>query len=137
MSTLQEFLNANPIDNLTDEVPVSDRLKDKDGNLYKFKIQVMSSEALGQYRKKAMKIDQKKKSVEVDTAKLSKDIVINHTLVPDFKDAESIRKMGCLNPEQYLNKVLLPGEIEELAERIQKLSGFNKDFNELVEEAKN
>jgi len=36
MSTLQEFLNAHPIDGLTDEVVVSPRFKDKDGNILKF-----------------------------------------------------------------------------------------------------
>lgn len=56
MSTLQEFLNNNPIDNLQDEVVVSDRFKDKDGNLMKFKIRVMTSRELGEYRKKAIKV---------------------------------------------------------------------------------
>lgn len=137
MKSLQEFLNANPVDDLTDEVIISGRFKDENGNFYKFKIKVMSSEELGQYRKKAMKVDPKKKTVEVNTGQLAKDIVINHTIEPDFKDAESIKKTGCVTPEQYLDKVLLPGEIEELAEQIQRLSGFNNDINELIEEAKN
>lgn len=134
--TLQDFLNANPIDGLTEEVVISDRFRDKDGNLMKFKIRVMTSGDLGEYRKKAVKV-KKGKNFEVDSQVLTTSIVVNHTIVPDFKDAESIAKLGCLNPEEYLHKVLLPGEIDDLALRIQELSGFNKDFEELVDEAKN
>lgn len=68
---------------------------------------------------------------------MTNNIVINHTVEPNFKDAESIKKMGVMTPEDYLHKVLLPGEIDDLALKIQELSGFNKDFEELVDEAKN
>jgi hypothetical protein len=138
MSTLQKFLNTNPIDGLTEEVPISERFKDEKGKLLKFKIRVMSSVELGEYRKKAMKVNPKSKNkVEVDANQLTSAIVINHTVDPNFKDAESIKEMGCSTPEAYLNKVLLPGEIDDLSERIQSLSGFNKSMDDLVEEAKN
>lgn len=134
--SLQEFLNANPIDNLTEEVVISDRFKDKDGKLLKFQIRVMNSRELGEYRKRAVKITKGKK-YEVDSQQLLTAIVINHTVVPDFKDAVSIKKLGCMTPEDYLHKVLLPGEIDDLAQKIQYLSGFNRDMDELVEEVKN
>eukprot|EP01113_Clastostelium_recurvatum_P028393 TRINITY_DN34366_c0_g1_i1.p3 TRINITY_DN34366_c0_g1~~TRINITY_DN34366_c0_g1_i1.p3 ORF type:complete len:136 (-),score=4.75 TRINITY_DN34366_c0_g1_i1:10-417(-) len=133
---LQDFLNSNPIDGLTDEVAISDRFKDKDGKLMRFKIRVMNSRELGEYRKKAMKV-RKNKDVEVDSTMLTTAMVINHTVEPDFKNADSIKKMGCASPEDYLHKVLLPGEIDDLALKIQELSGFNKDFEDLVKEAKN
>lgn len=136
MSTLQDFLNANPINDLTDEVVVSDRFKDKEGNLLKFKIKAMTNAENSSYRQQAMRINAKKQDVQFDSAKYASQIVINHTLDPNFKDAESIQKLGCATPEQYLNKVLLPGEIDRLAQAIQELSGF-KDMDDLVEEAKN
>jgi len=137
MSTLQAFLNSNPVDNLTAEVVVSDRFKDSEGNLLKFKIRAMNSDEFEDCRKKAMTISGgKRRNVELNLGKLNAAIVINCTLEPNFKDAESIQKLGCTTPEQYLNKVLLPGEIVELSSQIQQLSGF-KDMDELVEEAKN
>lgn len=136
MSTLQEFLNANPVDNLTDEVIVSDRFKDKEGNLLKFTIKAMTNKEFEDVRKRSMKI-MKGHKVEFDAQLFNTSIIINHTLVPDFKDAASIKKLGCTTPEEYLNKVLLSGEIATLANEIQKLSGFDVDINDLVEEAKN
>lgn len=138
MITLQEFLNANPIDNLTADVLISERFKDAEGNLLKFKIKAMTNEEFNQIRKKATVMHTKgKRRVEMDIKTLNDEIVIQNTLVPDFKDAESIKKLGCHSPEQYLNKVLLPGEITELALQIQQLSGFDQDLEDLVEEAKN
>lgn len=137
MSTLQAFLNANPVDDLTAEVVVSDRFKDEKGNLLKFKIRAMSSDEFEDCRKKSMStIVGKRRKVEMDLRKFNNSIVINNTIEPNFKDAESIKQLGCTTPEEYLNKVLLPGEIVELSSQIQQLSGF-KDMDELVEEAKN
>lgn len=138
MSTLQEFLNSNLVDGLTEEVAISSRFKDKDGNLLKFKIKAMSGSEYEDIRKKCMRIAAKgKRSVEMDLRKMNNTIVIENTLDPSFKDAESIKKVGCANPEEYLEKVLLAGEIAELANQIQQLSGFNRDINDLMDEAKN
>jgi hypothetical protein len=63
--------------------------------------------------------------------------VLNHTIEPNFKDADSIKKAGCQSPEQFLYRSLLAGEIAELAQQISALSGFDKDMEETVEEAKN
>lgn len=135
--SLQAFLNANPVDNLTDEVAISDRFKDKDGKLLKFKIKAMGSDEFEDLRKKSMRVTTgKRRNVELDLRTFNNAIVIGFTLEPNFKDAESIKQLGCTTPEQYLNKVLLPGEISELSNQIQQLSGF-KDMDELVEEAKN
>jgi len=134
--SLQDFLNDNPVDNLTEEIVVSPRFRDKEGNLLKFTIKAMTSQEFEEIRKSATQI-RKGRKVEFDAQKFNLRIVINHTVVPDFKDAESIKKMGCRTPEDYVNKVLLSGEITTLMQKIQELSGFDVDMEELVEEAKN
>lgn len=136
MSTLQDFLNSNPIEGLTEEVVVSSRFKDGEGNLLKFKIKAMNGSEYEDARKRSTTI-QKKGKVEFNVQRFNNTCVINQTLEPSFKDAESIKKLGCNTPEEYLNKVLLPGEIAALVEHIQKLSGFDADMQELVDEAKN
>jgi hypothetical protein len=139
MSSLQEFLNVNPVDNVTADVAISDRFKDKDGNMLKFKIKAMTNDEFEEIRKAAASISTKKgkRSISFDTKRFNELVVINNTIDPNFKDAESIKKLGCITPEQYLNKVLLAGEIVELSQQIQTLSGFELEIDELVEEAKN
>ncbi len=133
---LQEFLNSNPVDNLIEEVAVSERLKDKEGKIMKFKVKALTNTQFEEIRKKCMTM-KKGGKVEFDAGKFNDSIVIANTIEPNFKDAESIKKLGCITPEQYLNKVLLAGEIVELSKQIQAISGFDQDMDELVEEAKN
>ena len=140
MSELQAFLNAHPIAGLTDEVAISDRFKGPDGRVLKFKIRVMTNEEFEAYRRQSMTVSADKKGrrrVDLDSAKFNALVVINHTVDPNFKDAASIQQLGCQTPEEYLNKVLLPGEIVDLANAILRLSGFDENMNVLVEEAKN
>jgi hypothetical protein len=136
MSTLQEFLNSHPVDNLIEEVIVSPRFKDSEGNVLKFKIKAMTNQKFDELRKRYTRVGKGRK-VEFDAQGFNNAVVIEHTLDPDFKDAASIEKVGCATPEQYLNKVLLAGEIAKLVEEIQKISGFDVDMDVLVEEAKN
>ncbi|HZG16968.1 MAG TPA: XkdN-like protein [Candidatus Bathyarchaeia archaeon] len=135
MSTLQDFLNANPVDNLTSEVEVSERFKDKAGNVLKFKIKAMDDTTFNDIRKRCTTT--KGRKVEFDVGAFNRAIIIQHTLEPDFKNAESIAKLNCQTPEQYLQKVMLAGEIVELAGKIQEISGFEVEMDALVEEAKN
>lgn len=131
MSRLADFLCEHTVENITDEVVISNRIP------FKFKIRAMNSEEFNSYRKLATNFDVKRKKASFDSKKLNEQIIINHTVDPDFRNAEDIKKVGCTTPEQYMNKVLLAGEAEELSQQIQSLSGFDLDINEAVEEAKN
>lgn len=133
---LQEFLNSNIVEGFEKEVCLGERFKDENGNCLKFKIKALSQEEFEQARKKATTITQNG-NVIFDNMLFNNAIVINNTTEPSFKDAKSIKELSCVTPEQYLNKVLLAGEINTLSEEIVNLSGFNNDINQLVEQAKN
>jgi len=134
--SLQEFLNSNPVDNLTDDVVVSPRFKGADGTVLTFKIKAMTSAEFNELQKACTTV-RKGRKIEFDSQRFNLRSVINHTVVPDFKDAASIQKLGCRTPEEYVQKVLLAGEVATLANKISALSGFDVEMDELVEEAKN
>lgn len=131
MSDLINFLIENPVDDVTEEVIVSNRLAK-----FPFKIKAMAGPEFSEYQKLATNFGRKKK-VDFDSKKFNELVVINHTIEPNFRDAESVKKAGCLTPEQFMYKSLLAGEISELASKISTLSGFDQDMEETVEEAKN
>ncbi|MFK4171051.1 XkdN-like protein [Paenibacillus lautus] len=133
---LQDFLNANPVDNLTEEVAISPRFKDEKGNPLKFTIRAMSPAEFEDIRKKSTQI-KKGKKVEFDNQLFNLSIAINHTVNPDFRNAESIKKLGLATPEDYVQKVLLAGELSTLVQKINELSGFDVGMNDLVDEVKN
>lgn len=133
---LQEFLNQNIVEGMTKEVVVSDRLKDANGELYKFKIKAMSSKEFDVIRNSCTKI-KKGGAIELDDSKLNCQVLLSSVIYPNFKDVESLNKLGCVTPEQYIHKVLLAGEVYTLVKEIQNLSGLDKDIQELKEEVKN
>ena len=140
MSVLKEFLMENT--NITDkefEVKVSNRFKDKNGNQLKFKIKPVSGEQFGEYQKKCSTIEftGKKRVATMDSNRFNNLVIINHCVDPDFKDAELIKSVGAQTPEQAIQKLLLAGEIAELATQISNISGFDVDINEEIENAKN
>lgn len=136
MSKLMNFLIENSVEELIEEVPVGERFKDNEGNLLKFKIKAVPSDEFATLQKQCT-ATRKKGKVEFDSKKFNEQIAINYTIDPNFRDAEAIKKLGVLTPEQFLNKTLLAGELTALVEAISKLSGFDQDIDELREEAKN
>lgn len=137
MTTLTEFLLQNPVNDVTDEVAISERLTNSETKQpYKFMIKAVTGDEFAEYQKLCLTYGKKGK-VNFDNNRLNQLLVINHTLDPDFKNAENIKQAGCVTPEQYMKKVLLAGEIINLAQKISELSGFDKEIDELVEDAKN
>jgi hypothetical protein len=136
MTTLTEFLLAHPVDNLEDSVAVSKRLKDKKGNLLKFKIKPMQQEEYLSYQEQCT-ILKKGGKIDFNTRRFNELLILNHTVDPNFRDAELIKSAGCTTPQQLLNKLLLAGEIQVLSEHIRNISGFEDSIDDLVDEVKN
>ena len=136
MSSLQEILNLNVVDNITHYVEISNRLKDKNGDNLKFKIRPISFEELNRLKRKSTFIDKNGQAI-IDEGKLNTLCIIESTLEPSFKDIKSMEKLDTNTPEQYLNKVLLAGEIERLIKEILIISGFMESIDELVCDIKN
>lgn len=136
MSSLQEILNLNVVDNITHYVEISNRLKDKNGDNLKLKIRPISFEELNRLKRKSTFIDKNGQAI-IDEGKLNTLCIIESTLEPSFKDIKSMEKLNTNTPEQYLNKVLLAGEIERLIKEILIISGFMESIDELVCDIKN
>ncbi len=135
-TTLQDFLNQNLVEGMTKDIPISDRLRDENGKLYTATIKTVSQKEIKELRRKHTKIDKDGKPT-VNSEAFAEELVVENTLTPNFKDAESIKKTGCINAYQYLNKVLLSGEVSTLHQAILDFSGFKTDIDKLAEEIKN
>ena len=131
MTDLQIFLLENPVGELTEEVVLSERLA-----AHPFRIRALTSAEYGDFQNRALKIG-RDKSVKFDTQRFNELACIECTLDPDFRDAKALEQLGVSAPADFLYRVLLPGEIAELASRIARLSGFNQSLDELRDDAKN
>jgi len=134
LNELQQFLMDNPITALEEEVIVSERLKN-----FPFKIKCINAEQLSEYQKQCIKNPNSPKKRQFDVKKFNELIIINHCIYPNFKDTEWLNSSGCAtNPGELVNRTLAAGEIVNLSEQIQKLSGFGEEEQqEEIEEIKN
>ena len=82
-------------------------------------------------------IPKKGGKIDFNAKRFNQLLIVNHTVDPNFRDAELLKKAKCVTPEQLLNKMLLSGEIQVLSEQIRIVSGFEDSLDDLVDEVKN
>lgn len=131
MTALTAFLLENPVDNITQKVVLSKRLRE-----HPFTIRAMSAEDFAHCQRAAVRPGAGGKS-DFDTGRFNELVVVGHCVEPNFKDAAFVSQSGCATPEQLVAKTLLAGEISTLARKITELSGFGQSMDDLVDEAKN
>ena len=133
---IQEFLNKNKVIGLTEEVAISNRISDDNGVPLKFKVKTISSKDYDDLRNKNMILNPVDNEYKFSGAGFQIDLIITCCVEPNFKKKENLDAVGVATPKDYVNAVLLPGEIDKLAGKISEVNGY-KPFNELVEDAKN
>lgn len=125
---ITDFLikNNNNIE-IEKEVIISDRFKDEEGNLLPFKIKPIKINKLQEIHYKNEKLNKEDSNY---------DMIAYCTIEPNFKSVELQKAYNVLNEKDLINEILNIGEFEKLLKEITTLSGFNRDFNEFVNQAK-
>ena len=138
---------------MTDTMDVKDFLFENFGNVDEtrdvkfkrikkpFKIKALSAENLTQLRKRATtrQLNRQTRLHEqiFDGDKFTSLVMTESVVFPDLNDAQLQKSWGCIGqPEKMLEKMLLAGEYNALAQEVLDLSGVN-DTDELIEDAKN
>lgn len=132
MNALQQFLTQNSVDNLTEEVCLGGRLKD-----FKFKIKALTGNQYNDFQALCIENPNSPKKRRFNTKKFNELIVVNCVVEPNFKDADWIKQLNVPDAAAAMYKTLLAGEITQLAEAALRLSGFDRDLDEDMEEVKN
>lgn len=131
--TLEDFLAEDDIENKTGKITLCDRLKS-----YEFEIKIIDKEKIAKFVRASIVRDKKGRILREDAGKFNELVIIEGTAYPDFTNIDFITKCKAKTPAETLNKVLLAGEIEKLAELILAFNGFGEEsFEELRDAAKN
>lgn len=121
-----------------EEYVASKRIKDKDGNPEKWKIQTITADENDALRKECYKQVQvgKRMKQEFDTVKYLELLAEKCIVYPDLHNVKLQDFYNEKNPIKVLKKHLLnPGEYDDLMEFIQSANGYS--LEDAVEEAKN
>ena len=129
MSELIDFLSLPDISEMEKTIKINDRI----GSVV---IKPMTQIQWEGYRSRCSgKLS--KKGVDFDNEKFNNLVLAGQVTSPNFADAAMLSKANCTTAAEFISKKILPGEIAEIVSQITKLSGFDTDINEEIEEAKN
>lgn len=129
MSRLEDFINFQDVDTMTEEIYINKRLGT-------FKVKPLTAAKHNEFRNRCL-IKNKKGEVSTDLNKFNLLVITEQVLEPDFSNADFLSKVGCQTAREFIEKKFLSGEIMDIANKILEISGFNIDINEQIEEAKN
>lgn len=140
--SLTAFLaeNAEKIANV--KCVVSERFKDAEGKPVPWEIKAITSaedEGLRKACTKRVQAPGKKYQYqrETDYDMYLGKLAAACTVFPNLKDAELQNSYHVMGEEELLKKMLTAGEYAEYLVKVQKVCGFDQDFEDLVDEAKN
>ena len=124
-----------------EEVIVSKRYADEQGNPIPFVLRALPTARVDQLQDECMRPVRDKKrrgEKELDARRFSARLAIETTIFPDFRDTSLLESYGVTDPVDVAHQVLsVPGEYAEWVNAVQRVNGMDDDFEELVEEAKN
>lgn len=132
MNQLQQFLLATPANDLTKEIDLGGRLRGQP-----FTIKVLPPDQYSSFQNLCIENPNSPKKRRFNTRKFNELVVVNCVINPNLKDPEFMKAAGVPDATSLMYKVLLAGEVTTLAEEVLRLSGFDRDFEEEMDEVKN
>ncbi|MCY9658116.1 phage portal protein [Paenibacillus chondroitinus] len=139
MSDISVFFASNVDVKTQEDFIVSPRFKDTEGKPVPWVIQSVTEEENDTIRKSATKRTKVKGQLhnEVDQVDYIAKLVVASVSFPNLKAAELQQSYGVMGAEALVKKMLLSGEYAQLIMKVQEINGFDRDMNDLVEDAKN
>ncbi|MEF2246224.1 phage tail assembly chaperone [Paenibacillus sp. IITD108] len=138
--SLQAFFAQNVQAELTEEIVISERFKDKDGSPIKWKLRTVTENENEALRKAATRQVKGKNGVRTQET-VQEDYVgklaVASVVYPDLKNAELQKSYGVMGADTLLKTMLFPGEFAALLTRVQEMNGFDRDIDEMADEVKN
>ena len=111
------------------------RLSDVVGEPVIFTIRALTGEEFQEAQEAAMSISKRGEVEDLDSRMLQIMCVLNGVQDPNLRDKDLLAAYEAATPEQLMNgALLLPGELSQLFNAIQELSGFGEGA---VSEVKN
>ena len=129
MSSLDEFLNLNDVMEIKETIPII-----VNGKKLEIVVRPISETEHNEFQRRANEV--KRNKLIFDSGKYKNLILESCIVEPNFKDAEFLKKAGCLSASEFINKKFPAGAVANIVERIQKLSGFDS-YDMEIENAKN
>lgn len=129
MSKLDDFLEMPDVSEIRETIKET-----VNGKEYEFVVRPLLQEEHSEFQKRSNNV--KGKNITFDLGKYNRLVLDTCIIEPNFADAKFLQKVKCNSASEFLNKKFPAGILSDIAEKIQKLSGFEAIETD-IEEAKN
>jgi hypothetical protein len=142
MNNLSAFLSQNAIKVENIEYIASKRFLDEQGKAIAWELKNITSledEAIRKSCIKKVQVPGKRGQFtqEFDANAYISKLVASCVVYPNLRDVELQNSYGVMGEVELLNHMLIPGELNNLAAKVQEINGLNETMDDLVTEAKN
>lgn len=136
MNALQQFLLDSDLKDLKKSINLGGRLND-----FPITIRALEGDKYNSFQQMCIENPNSAKKRRFNTKKFNELICIECLVEPNLKDADFLKvareQKGIMDSTNLLYHCFLAGEITVIAEQALKLSGFDRDVEEEIEEVKN
>lgn len=141
MDSLKGFFKGNAKQVENEKVVISDRFVGDNGKPLEWEIRAIGNETDDELRNQCTSQVKIKKNVympKLDYTEYLKKLLVACVVYPNLNNKELQDSYTVMSAEELLSAMLLPGEYNALAEKVQEICRFDKDImEEKIEEAKN
>lgn len=95
-----------------------------------FKCQAIDGQAYADIQRRSIGISKRGDICDIDIYEMQVMTVLEGVVEPSFKDKKLLEHFNALTPKDLIKKMLLPGEIAELHNVVNELSGYERDDEE-------
>lgn len=141
MSNLTAFLSQNALKVENVKYVASKRFINGKGKPEEWELKCIDSKENERLKKQCAKITRLTKrdspTLQTDYDVYLGKLVVACTVYPNLNDAELQNSYGAMGAEELIKTMLTPGEYIDLVNKVQDINGYDREFDEAVEEAKN
>lgn len=137
MSTYRQFMKQNVKADEHEFHPISKRFVDENDEPILFEFRVLSSRDVDSARDSATVITRKGTQPSLNTTKLMHALITASMVYPDLEDKELQDSYGVIGSSALISEMFNAPEYNKLNEIVGALAGFDKDDEDLINEAKN
>lgn len=138
MKDLSMFLKQNKKIKENVKYVATEDFVDKDGKPIEWEIRALKSREADNFRAECVKTTRNGKDAKVDSAKFNRMVAVACTVFPNLNDKDLQDSYGVMGAEQLIQELLEnDGDYQAYVQKILDISGYNKNAEELREEAKN
>lgn len=132
MNTLQQFLLQTNVSDLKKIINLGGRMEG-----HPVTIKALDGDKYNSFQQMCLENPNSAKKRRFNVKKFHELICVECLIDPNLKDPEFIQAGGVPDSTRLLYRCFLAGEIATIAESVLKLSGFDQDMEEEIEEVKN